>query len=92
MHDQRSTGGPVPPPPDSRAYDVQRKVLLELVLAPPPYTDDVAELATRIGERVAHVDAALEALAEAGLAGREGPLAWATSAARYCEALYRMCP
>jgi hypothetical protein len=91
MHDQR-TGGPLPPPPSTRAYDVQRKVLLELVLAPPPYTDLVADLAARIGEPGAHVDAALEALGEAGLTGRDGPVAWATTAARYCEALYRMCP
>jgi hypothetical protein len=83
---------PAPPPPGTRAYDVQRKVLLELVLAPPPFTDQLGDLAARIGEPAAHVDAALEALAEAGLAGRDGPLAWASHAARYCEALYRMCP
>ena len=71
---------------------MQRKVLLELVLAPPPYTDDVADLAARIEAPRGAVDAALEALVEAGLTGRDGPLAWATPAARYCEALYRMCP
>jgi hypothetical protein len=91
MHDQR-TGGPVPPAPGTRGYEVERKVLLELVLAPPPFTDDVAALTARIGEPPAHVDAALAALARAGLAGRDGRLAWATTAARYCEALYRMCP
>jgi hypothetical protein len=91
MHDQR-TGGPLPPAPATRAYDVQRKVLLELVLAPPPYADDVAEMTARIGEPPAAVDAALAALARAGLAGRDGPLAWSTTAARYCEALYRMSP
>ena len=91
MHDQPNAG-PEPPAPGTRAYDVQRKVLLELVLAPAPYTDQIAELAARIGEPRAAVDAALEALGRAGLAGREGPLAWATEAARYCEALYRMCP
>jgi hypothetical protein len=91
MHDQR-TGGPVPPERGTRAYDVERKVLLELVLAPPPFTDDVASMTERIGEPPAAVDAALAALARAGLAGREGRLAWATAAAHYCEALYRMCP
>jgi hypothetical protein len=91
MHDQR-TGGPEPPAPTTSAYDVQRKVLLELVLAPPPYTDDVAAMTARIGEPRRAVDAALEALASAGLAGRDGAVAWATNAARYCEALYRMCP
>jgi hypothetical protein len=91
MRDQR-TAGPTPPAPATRAYDVQRKVLLELVLAPPPYTDDVADLAARIEAPRGAVDAALEALGEAGLTGRDGPLAWATPAARYCEALYRMCP
>ena len=91
MHEQR-TGGPAPPAPATRAHDVQRKVLLELVLAPPPYTDDVAELAARIGVPAADVDAALAALVAAGLAGRDERLAWASTAARYCEALYRMCP
>jgi DNA-binding IclR family transcriptional regulator len=91
MHEQR-TGGPVPPAPATRAHDVQRKVLLELVLAPPPHTDDVAELAARIGVPAADVDAALAALVAAGLAGRDERLAWASTAARYCEALYRMCP
>jgi hypothetical protein len=91
MHGQ-PIDGPAPPAPATRAYDVERKVLLELVLAPPPYTDDVADLTARIGEPAAEVDAALAALTDAGLTGREGRLAWATNAARYCEALYRMCP
>ena len=91
MHGQHIRG-PKPPAPATRAYDVQRKVLLELVLAPPPYTDDVAAMTARIGEPPRDVDAALEALAHAGLAGRDGTVAWATNAARYCEALYRMCP
>jgi hypothetical protein len=91
MHDQR-TGGPVPPAPATREHDVQRKVLLELVLAPPPYTDDLAEMAARIGEPPADVEEALAALARAGLAGRDERVAWATPAARYCEALYPMCP
>jgi hypothetical protein len=91
MHDQRS-GGSVPPAHSTRAYQVQRKVLLELVLAPPPYTDDLAVMAARIGELQADVEEALDALARAGLAGRDERLAWATAAARYCEALYPMCP
>jgi hypothetical protein len=91
MHDQR-TGGQMPPGCGTRAYDVERKVLLELVLAPPPFTDDVAEMTARIGEPPAAVDAALAALKRAGLADRDGPLAWATTAARYCEALFRLCP
>jgi hypothetical protein len=91
MHDQR-TGGPLPPAPGTRAHQVQRKVLLELVLAPPPYTDDVAALCARIGEPAGAVDQALAALAQAGLAARDGRLARATTAARHCEALYPMCP
>jgi predicted transcriptional regulator len=91
MHDQ-PTGGPVPPAPGTRAHDVQRKVLLELVLAPPRHRDDVTEMSARIGAPRAAVDAALAALAEAGLARRDAQRAWATTAARYCEALYRMCP
>jgi hypothetical protein len=91
MHDQLKAG-PEPPAPGTRAYGLQRKVLLELVLAPPPYTDDLAELAARIGEPRADVESAIEALGRAGLAGRGERLAWASAAARYCEALYRMSP
>jgi hypothetical protein len=91
MHDQR-TGGPPPPAPGSRAYEVQRKVLLELVLAPPAFTDDIAEMSARIGEPQHEVDAALAALAAVGLTARDGRLAWATDAARYSEALFPMCP
>ena len=91
MHDQRIRG-PVPPPPSTREHEVQRKVLLELVLAPAPYTDDVAQVTARLGESPGDVERALGALARVGLARRDGPLAWATPAARYCEALYRMCP
>ena len=82
----------MPPAPATREHEVQRKVLLELVLAPPPYTDDVAQLAARVGDPLGDVERALGALARVGLARRDGPLAWATPAARYCEALYRMCP
>jgi hypothetical protein len=91
MPDQHNAA-PEPPAPGTREYEVQRTVLLELVLAPPPYSDDVAELAARIAEPRDDVDAALAALARAGLAGRDESVAWATIAARYCEALYRMCP
>ena len=91
MHHQRIRG-PVPPAPDTREHDVQRKVLLELVLAPPPYTDDVEQVAARVGEPLGDVERALGALARVGLARRDGPVAWATLAARYCEALYPMCP
>jgi hypothetical protein len=49
-------------------------------------------MAARIGEPPADVDEALAALARAGLAGRDERVAWATPAARYCEALYPMCP
>jgi hypothetical protein len=91
MQDQRIRG-PEPPAPATREHDVQRKVLIELVLAPPPYTDDVARLAARIGESPGDVERALGALARVGLARRDGRLAWATPAARYCEALYPMYP
>jgi hypothetical protein len=91
MHDQR-IGGPLPPEPGTRTHDLQRKVLVELALAPPPHTDDIPELANRIGEPLGEVETALGALAEAGLAGSDGRLAWATAAARYCEALFPIYP
>lgn len=91
MHDQR-IDGPVPPAHETREHRVQRKLLLELVLAPPPFTDDLTEIAPRIGERRADVEEALAALAQAGLAGRAADVVWATPAARYSEALFPMCP
>jgi hypothetical protein len=45
-----------------------------------------------LGEPRADVEAALQALTEAGLAARDERVAWATPAARYCEALFRLCP
>jgi hypothetical protein len=91
MHAKR-IAGPTPPTHGTRAHDVERKLLLELVLAPPPFTDDLAELTERIGEPRADVEAALAALGRAGLAGRDGGVVWATAAARYSEALFPMCP
>ena len=91
MRDQRIRG-PEPPAPATREHDVQRKVLIELVLAPPPYTDDVGRLAARVGESSGDVERALAALVRVGLARRDGRRAWATPAARYCEALYPMYP
>ena len=91
MHGQR-TGGPQPPSPGTRAYELQRKVLIELVLAPPPHTDGLAELAARIEETLGDVEPALAALAAAGLAGADGRVAWATPPARYLEALFPIHP
>jgi hypothetical protein len=90
MHDQGNAG---PPAPGTRAYEVQRIVMLELALAPPlPHTDEIAGLAAKLEEPRADVEAALEALAAVGLAARDERYAWATPAARYCEALFRLCP
>lgn len=88
MQPQRSPGAHVAPAHGTREHTVQRMVLLELVLAPPPFTDELTALALRIGEPRHEVEPALAALAAAGLAGVEGEVVWASAAARYQEALW----
>jgi hypothetical protein len=91
MHDQPNAG-PQAPAPGTREYEVERIVMLELALTPPPYVEDIGSLSAKLEESRADVEAALDALTAVGLTARDETDAWATPAARYCEALFRLCP
>jgi hypothetical protein len=58
--------------PGSVQHRVQRWLLLELVTAPPPEGDEIAKLAFGLKELVPDVEAAVDALVDAGLAVRDG--------------------
>jgi hypothetical protein len=76
-----------PPPWYSPAHTVQRTVLLELLLAPAAERDGIVTLAARLGHRLADVRTALAILRSVGLVEHDDHDAWATSSARYHEAL-----
>jgi hypothetical protein len=76
-----------PPPPESPGFRVQRAVLLELLVDPPPAGDPIDELPRRLGERPADVEAAVAALVRAGAAKAGAGFVCATSPARYVAAL-----
>jgi hypothetical protein len=78
---------PTPPPWHSSAHTVQRTVLLELLLAPVAERDLITALAARLEHRLADVRAALGILRAVGLIDHDEQSAWATSSARYHEAL-----
>ena len=76
-----------PPPPDSVAFRVQRAVLLELLVDPPPAGDAIGELPRRLGERPGDVEAAVAALVRAGAAQADAGFVRATTATWYVAAL-----
>jgi hypothetical protein len=78
---------PTPPPWYSSAHTVQRTVLLELLLAPVAEHDRITTLAARLEHRLADVRAALAVLRAVGLIEHDEQTAWATTSARYHEAL-----
>ena len=84
MHAHRIEGAPTP---GSRAYEVQRALLLELVIDPPPVGERVADLALRLGHPAPDILLAAAELAAVGLATRTSDLLTATAAARRFEAL-----
>ena len=73
--------------PGTRPFEDQRRLLLELVVDPPPHGDRVEELATALGSSAAAVGKAAAALAGAGLAERHGDRVRASLAALAFEAL-----
>jgi hypothetical protein len=82
MQDHPNPGAPQGASPLTGAeHPVQRWVLLELVTAPPSEGDEIANLALGLKELEVDVEAALDALVEAGLAVREGEWARPTAAA-----------
>ena len=82
--------GPSPrlPEPCSRQYELEKLVLLELVVDPPRDGDAVDDLAAILGLAHDELDGAVTALAVAGLAQRQGDRVVATEAARYFEHLW----
>jgi hypothetical protein len=75
------------PSPGSVEHRVQRWMLLELVTSPPPEGDEIDRLAYGISELRADVEAAVQALVDAGLAERQGQRIRATAAALRFDAL-----
>jgi hypothetical protein len=71
-------------------HRVQRWVLLELITAPPPEGDEIDQLAFGLKELRSDVDAAVDALVEAGLAVRDGDRARPTRAALRFDELWRV--
>jgi hypothetical protein len=89
MQDHPISGVPTgAPSPGSVEFEVQRWVLLELVTSPPPQGDDAPRLAAALQERKQHVEAAVDALVDAGLAARNGRAIHATPAAMRFDALW----
>jgi hypothetical protein len=84
MHPHRTER---PPTPGSRAYRVQRALLLELVTDPPPFGERIPDLARRLELPPDDVSLAVGELTELGLAMRGGDLVQATAAALRFDAL-----
>ncbi len=74
-----------------RFEEVQRRLLLELVVDPPPAGDRVADLAPRLGESPRAVIEAARELAAAGLAVVDDDVIRASAAALRFEALWPVC-
>jgi hypothetical protein len=89
MQDHPILGAPAGAPlPGSVEFEVQRWVLLELVTNPPPHGDDVPRLAAALQECERHVEAAVDALVDVGLATCNGRTIHATPAAMRFDALW----
>jgi hypothetical protein len=85
--ERRSGAIPAPPRPGSLPFRVQRAVLLELLVDPPPAGDPIAELPRRLGERPADVEAAVAALVRVGAAQAGAGFVRATAPSWYVAAL-----
>jgi hypothetical protein len=75
-------------PPRTSAFDDQRRLLLELLVDPPPDGDAIADLAAALDRPAGSIAAAAAALAGAGLADCERDRVRATPAALAFEALW----
>jgi hypothetical protein len=88
MQRHRSAGpDPLAPAPGTYAAIVQRAVLLELIVDPPPYGDRLSALAHALEHPLAAVAAAAADLAVVGLATRDGEVVRATVAGHRFESL-----
>jgi hypothetical protein len=89
MQHQPICGPPEAAPPfGSPAHDIQRQLLLELVTSPPPSGDELQRLARALGGSGREIEAAVQALVDAGLAERDGDTVRASTAALRFEALW----
>jgi hypothetical protein len=89
MQDHPISGAPTgAPSPGSVEYELERWVLLELVTSPPSEGDDVPRLGAVLQERQRHVETAVDALVEVGLATRDGRVVRATPAAMRFDGLW----
>ena len=78
-------------PPGTEAFEVQRLLLLELLVDAPAEGDAIADLALTLGRPAAAVSSATAALARAGLAERRGGRVCASETARAFDALWPVC-
>jgi hypothetical protein len=88
MHQHRTADVPEP---GSAAFRVQRAVLLELLVDPPPAGDPVDELPLRLGATPAEIATAVAALVRAGAAETRAGNVCASSPVRYVAALGLVC-
>ena len=76
------------PEPQSRQYENEKLLLLELVVDPPTAGDLVEDLSAVLGLTCEELAAAAAALTVAGLAERRGDRVISTYAAKYFEHLW----
>jgi hypothetical protein len=74
--------------PGTPEFEHQRRLLLELAVAPPLEGDRLADLARVLELTRPALEAAAEALVRAGLAERRGARLFASTATRAVEALW----
>jgi hypothetical protein len=89
MHSHRNGRAPTElPDPDSRAYEAQKLVLLELVVDPPAAGDHVDTLCAVLELARDDIVAAVASLSAVGLARRQEDTVFASDAPRYFEHLW----
>jgi hypothetical protein len=89
VQDHRTDGWPEHvAAPGSAEHLHQRRLVLELAVAPPPTGDDPAALAHALGFPRAAIEAAADALVAAGLAERRAGRLFASRATLALEALW----
>lgn len=88
MHQHRTADAPEP---GSAAFRVQRALLLELLVDPPPAGDPIDELPLRLGAAPAEIATAVASLVRAGAAETRAGFVLATSPVRYLAALGLVC-
>ena len=88
MHVHRTAPPPAVAAPDTPEFEHQRRLLLELAVAPPAEGDRPADLARVLGLAGPALAAAADALVRAGLAERRADRLFASPATLAIEALW----